>query len=420
MIIGDGPKSGTGFGEELRNIFYRLVQTGLFKVTWFALSEQGYPIDLPDSVFPDLPHKGSKIKIICNRGDPFERGANVFPKHYYKYSPELIFFMGDPYNITSYVDEPYNLKQKMHFPFYMYCTLDGSPVNPDYIDILKKVNVLVCMTEWAQLEYVKACKDLRPAAIHHGVNWNWWSSNDQLKEELREKYKIPKGATLFINYDVNQHRKRLDALLRCWRDFHPETKNAYLLLYTDWNMEKKLGWNLENLIKEYNVPRQTIISPQQLTGMPKFWEVMESPETVREIARLGDIYVSCTSGEGFGKTGLEAMSLRMPVIITDYAASSEVHQKGSILVPCYEGRHGRFRHQDKVRGVEAGIVNEEKFTEAMLYLYNNKEERLMLGKEARRWAREFDYDTKIIPQWINLFNSITPEDIMLKEMVQEE
>jgi len=110
----------------------------------------------------------------------------------------------------------------------------------------------------------------------------------------------------------------------------------------------------------------------------------------------------------------------MPVIITDYAASSEVHQKGSILVPCYEGRHGRFRHQDKIRGVEAGIVNEEKFTEAMLYLYNNKEERLMLGKEARRWAREFDYDTKIIPQWINLFNSITPEDIMLKEMVQEE
>ena len=60
MVIGDSPKSGTGFGEELRNIFYRLVQTGLFKVTWFAISEQGYPIDLPDSVFPDLPHKGAK------------------------------------------------------------------------------------------------------------------------------------------------------------------------------------------------------------------------------------------------------------------------------------------------------------------------------------------------------------------------
>ena len=118
--------------------------------------------------------------------------------------------------------------------------------------------------------------------------------------------------------------------------------------------------------------------------------------------------------------GLEAMSLRIPPIITDYAASSEVHQKGSILVPCYEGRQGRFRHQDRMRGVQAGIVNEEKFVEAMLYLYNNPEERMALGREGRRWAREFDYDTKIIPQWINLFNSISPEDVMLKEMVLEE
>ena len=244
MIIGDGPKSGTGFGEELRNIFYRLVQTGLFKVIWFDISGQGYPIDLPDSVFPDLPHKGATIKVVNNRGDPYARGANVFPKHYHKYHPEIVFFMGDPFNITGYVDEPLNLKQKLHFPFYMYCTLDGSPVNPAYIDILKKVNVLICMTEWAQFEYVKACKDLRPAAIHHGINWNWWSSNSQIKSKLRKKYKIPEEVTLFISWDVNQHRKRLDALLRCWKEFHPETKNALLLLYTDWNMETKLGWDI--------------------------------------------------------------------------------------------------------------------------------------------------------------------------------
>lgn len=416
MVIGDGPKSGTGFGEELRNIFYRLVQTGMFKVTWFALSEQGYPIDLPDSVFPDIPHKGATIKVVCNRGDPFQRGANVFPKHYHKYNPEIIFFMGDPYNISPYIDEPFELKKKLHFPFYMYCTLDGTPVNPDYIGILKQINVLITMTEWAQFEYVKACKDLVPAVIRHGINWNWWSNNKKIKSELRKKYRIPEDVTLFINWDVNQHRKRPDALLRCWRDFHPETKNALLLLYTDWNMEEKLGWNIENLIKEYNVPRQTVISPLQLTGIPKYWEVMESPETIREIARLGDIYVSTTSGEGFGKCGLEAMSLGIPVIITDYAASSEVHQNGSVLVPCYDGRVGKFRYQDKIRGVEGGLVNEEKFTEAMIYLYQNKEERLKLGKGARRWAREFDYDTVIVPQWIKLFNSISPEQVMLKEM----
>jgi len=414
MVIGDGPKSGTGFGEELRHIFYRLAQTGEFEIIWFALSEQGYPIDLPDSVFPDLPHKEAKIKVICNRGDPFARGANVFPKHYMKYRPEIVFFMGDPLNITGYVSEPYNWKDKFHFPFYMYVTLDGTPVNPMYLDNLKKVNVLIAMTEWAQVEYMKS--GLAPAAIHHGVNWNWWSNNKQIKAKLRAKYRIPEDIALFINWEVNQHRKRLDALLRCWRDFHPETKNAKLLLYTDWEMETKLGWNIENLIKEYNVPRETIISPQQLTGTPKFWEVMEPLEAIRDIARLGDIYISTTSGEGFGKCALEAMSLGIPVIITDYSACSEVCAKGSILIPCYEGRTGRFRHQDRIRGVQAGIVNEEKFTEAMVYLYNNAKEREELGKHARKWAREFDYDTKIIPQWLHLFRSVSPEKIMMAEL----
>ncbi|GAJ05323.1 unnamed protein product, partial [marine sediment metagenome] len=68
MVIGDGPTSGTGFGEELRNIFYRLVQTGKFEVTWLALSRIGFPINLPDVVFPDLPYKGATIRVVANKG----------------------------------------------------------------------------------------------------------------------------------------------------------------------------------------------------------------------------------------------------------------------------------------------------------------------------------------------------------------
>ena len=418
MVIGDGPKSGTGFGEEMRNIFYRLVQTGDFKVTWFALTEQGFPIDLPDSVFPDMPHKGATIKVISNRGDPMLRGANTFPKHYLTYNPEIVFFMGDPINIAGYVDEPYFWKDKFHFPFYMYVTLDGLPIHPSWMKFLKKVNILITMTEWAQVEYMK--KGLAPAYIYHGVNWNWWATSKKKKEAIRKKYNIPEECILFINWDVNQHRKRIDALLRCWKEFHPETKNAKLLLYTDWQMDKKLGWNIEDLIEEYEIPRETIISPLELTGKPKFWEVMEPPEVLREIATLGDIYVSTTSGEGFGKCALEALSLGMPVIITDYSACSEVCKKGSILVPTIQigfSKYG-FRWHDRTRAVEGGIVNEEKFTEAMVYLYNNADERKKLGRQARVWAKEFDYDTKIIPQWLHLFSSVSPEKIMMAEMLQ--
>jgi len=41
-------------------------------------------------------------------------------------------------------------------------------------------------------------------------------------------------------------------LIRCWKAFEPETKNAKLLLFIDWRMENRLGWNLYNLLDEYS------------------------------------------------------------------------------------------------------------------------------------------------------------------------
>jgi len=415
MVIGDGPTSGTGFGEELRNVFFRLVQTGEFEITWFSLSDLTFPRMLSDDIFPDIPHKGAKIRVVGNRGDPMAFGANTFPKHYLTYNPDAVFFMGDPTNIAGYIEAPYFWKEKFHFPFYMYVTLDGLPLHPSWTKWLSHVNVLVAMTDWAQMEYVKA--GFQPASIHHGVNWNWWSNNKKTKAKLRAKYGIPEDCTLFVSWDVNQYRKRTDALIRCWRDFHPETKNAKLLLYTDWNLGGSMGWNIEGLISQYKVPRQNIISPIQIQGAPKYWSSAETPEQLKKIVCMGDIMLSTTSGEGFGKTGLEAMAMNLPAIITDYSACSEVHQKGSVLVPTYRGRAGRYRMDDRRRSVEAGVVDEKKFVDAMIYLYENEGERRKLGREARRWSKEFDYDKKIIPQWIKLLGNLDTDLIAAKELL---
>lgn len=416
MGISDSPFSGTGFSEELRNIFYRLVQTGEFRISWYGLQHTGFPINVPDTIFPDLPHKGAMIKLLGTRGNPMSFGADNFLKHFLTENPEMVFFMGDPRNIVGYVDAPYFWKEKYHFPLAMYCTLDGLPIHPSWLNILNKVNVLVAMTEWAQVEFVKI--GLAPAAIHHGIDWySWKPCNTETKTKLRKKYKIPVDATIFVNWDVNQHRKRMDALLRCWSNFKPENKNAKLLLYTQWEEMGMMGFDINSLIEQYKIPRESIISPIDLQNSPKYVDCAETPEKLREIASLGDIFVSTTSGEGFGKCSLEALSLGIPVIITDYSACSEVCQKGSILIPTYEGRKGRFTYPSGIRGVESGLVDEEKFTEAMLELYYNVKERRELGMRAREWAKNFDYDGVIIPQWRNLFNLINPDEILLAELL---
>lgn len=274
------------------------------------------------------------------------------------------------------------------------------------------------MTDWAQNEYRKI--GLSPAMIHHGIATKWWEVDKEKRILLRRQYNIEDDVTVFVNWDIPQHRKRPDALLRCWRDFlkkNPKAK-ALLMLYAPWNMESTLGYNIDGLIQQYKVPRDSIIGPIELQGAPKYWGCPELPERLKTIVQMGDIYPSTTSGEGFGKCGLEAMSMGIVPIITDYAASHEVHQKGSMLVPTYKGRQGRFRLDDKRRSVEAGIVNEKKFVEAMTYLHENEDEREKLSRKAVEWAWKFDYDKVIVPQWKALLEGLDTDLIAAKELLQ--
>lgn len=323
--------------------------------------------------------------------------------------------MGDPRNTRGYLE----YKSKLGFCFVHYCTLDGLPIHPQWLEYLKYVNLLISMTSWARQEFRKIGLD-NVAMIHHGLNWDWWKVTEEEKREARLQLGIPEDSVIFINWDVPQHRKRPDALLRCWKTFIEKgdrKDKCALVLYSDWEMANSLGWNIEDLIKQYNVPRDTVISPIELQGTPKFWQSAESPEQLKSIVKIGDIFCSTTSGEGSGKCSLEALGMGMPVVITDYSACSEVCAKGSILVPCYEGRAGRFRMDDNRRSVEAGVVNEERFVEAMEMLYEDEGERRRLGNEAREWSRTFDYDEVVVPSWKKLLHSLDVEQIMAKELL---
>ena len=413
MVIGDGPFSGTGFGEELRNLFYRFVMSGQFKVSWQSLQHVGYPIDLPSSSFPDLPKKKASIRLYGSYGDQLSYGAEAFVKNYRAINPDIVFFMGDPKNIRPY--EQY--KQRLAFPLVFYVTLDGTPISPAWTDALSLANLNVAMTEWAANEYKKlGCKNI--AWIHHGVNCKWMHTTEEEKIAKKREMGLEDDVVVYTNWDIPQFRKRPDALLRCWKEFVKTHPKAILNLYCDWKMQTSLGFDLDNLIEQYNVPKDSIIDPITLQGTPKLWMSSERPETLKQNVGFGDVYASTTSGEGFGKCGLDAMAMMMAVIITDYSACSEVHQKGSILVPCYEGRAGRYRCDDRRRSVEGGVVNEEKFIEAMAYLYEDENERRRLQREAQRWARQFDYDRVIVPQWKRLLSGIDTDTLAIKELLQ--
>lgn len=406
MVFTDTIFAGTGFSEEARHVMFRLAQMG-HEIFWIGM-HMGFPVDIPDTMFPDIPHKDSKIKLLGYFGDRKSFGASAVLRYSDTYCPDLVWVLGDPQNIAPYIQV-----KRLGFPILFYVTLDGLPISPTWRQLFDIPDINVAITEWAMNEYIKKGFPMH-AFIHHGVNWNFWQVSDIDKQHIKKKYGLHKH-TVFISWDVNQYRKRTDALLRCWRDFKPETKNAKLVLFTDWDCP--IGFNIDEKIEQYDVPRETIISPKQLIGRDKIWECAEEPWLIKEIASLGDIYISTTGGEGFGKTLLEAMTIGMPVIATKTSAVVEVLDKYGILIDPYEGQAGRYALHSSARSCELTVVNEQKFVEAMNYLYQNPNERKEIGEKAREWAKEFDYDTKIMNGWDKILNSFDPNVLMAHKLL---
>lgn len=420
MVTSDWINAGTGFSEEMRNIAFRLAQTGEYDITYVGFQHLGMKLDIEDKTYPDLPHLGTTVRSISGAGPPEAYGAYGVLDAYDEYNPDMVLGIGDPKNFEPLAA----VKRKLGFPLIGYVTLDGTPIHPDFKKGFDGMNVPITMTEWALDEYQKA--GMIPhnvgAYIHHGVAWDWMSPNPTEKKKARNYYGkkcgINDDTVLFIDWNSNQFRKRTDALLRAWRDFRPETKNAKLFILTDWDMSSgasAMGWNLEKLIEQYEIPRETILSPIDVVGKPRKWERAWELVMLRTLFRMGDVFVSATSGEGFGKCFLEAASLGMPTIFPDYAALPEVCAKGSIKVPLYDGEAGYYRGRDSERKVSAGIVNQEKLVEAMTRLYDHKDEREELGTQGRLWARNFDYDTQIIPAWQHVLGRINPDVIRAEE-----
>jgi len=194
-FVGDGLWSGSGFGEQLRNLSYRLAQSGEYEIFYQSLQHLGYPIDVPDTMFPDLPHKGVTIKVLANAPTlPTEYGSYIFPFHYYKYNPDLLYFMGDPKNAMPWK----KVKQDIPIPFIFYTTLDGLPIRPRWLGYFECVDALFGMTEWATYEYMKAGVPIR-GWIHHGINWSYWDTNEAEKYRIRRRYNISDDDVIFIS-----------------------------------------------------------------------------------------------------------------------------------------------------------------------------------------------------------------------------
>jgi glycosyltransferase involved in cell wall biosynthesis len=111
------------------------------------------------------------------------------------------------------------------------------------------------------------------------------------------------------------------------------------------------------------------------------------------LINAADLYVSTTSGEGFGLALAESMACEVPVVVTDWAAEREVVGDGGILVPPLHNSYGEPVRYHSRYGMDWAVPDPKGFVEPVLSLLNRPARRRALGVAGRAHViRSFSWD----------------------------
>ena len=178
---------------------------------------------------------------------------------------------------------------------------------------------------------------------------------NEVRKELRGKYKIPNDAFVFGYVGRINKDKGINELIESFTELQKRYDNICLVLVG--MIDKINPISAENMTEAENNPR--II----LTGnVPS--------DRVYHYMSVFDVLTHPTYREGFGKVLQEAMGMSLPIITTDVPGSSEVVENG-------------------VSGILAKVKNSDDLSEKMELMLNNPDLRENLATAGRNRAEKY-------------------------------
>ena len=148
------------------------------------------------------------------------------------------------------------------------------------------------------------------------------------KSEMRARVGIPQGAfVVFFNFDFASgfSRKNPDGAMRAFAAAFKDDLDAHLVFKTMRSKEapQRVAF-LERLAGELGIADRFTMVHEYLSNSDLFG-----------LTNACDVYLSLHRGEGFGLGVAEAMSLGLPVVVSDSSSTTEFCSVGnSIPVPC--------------------------------------------------------------------------------------
>jgi len=359
------PWHKSGYGKVCYNICSRLKKH--YEVDILGYTHFGTPIE----------YKGLMVYPALNFEDKFATAAlKVWYEHL---KPDIIFQFFDLWVLGG----------RLHtygYPYIAYPPIDCIPVQAPMIEDLKHAVAIFAMTRFAQKQLKEI--GLESCYVPHGVDTGIYKPMNQ--KECRRIFNLPEDAFIFGFVGTNfSERKNIPGLLRAFKKFIDSTKaspeEVKLLLWTYIHKDdlNPFGDELPAYFQQLGITKY-ICYPNEL----QYW-VGLSEEQMSILYNCIDVYVTASSGEGFGLPVLEAMACGKPVIAPNFSSHPELIQEPELLA-----RVAEYQARNRIMSFQA-IVDTSDLAEKMKRLYEEPSLTRLYGQKMREKALEYDWETVI-------------------------
>ena len=333
------------------------------------------------------------VRIYESGNSPFSE--DVVEEHYIHFKADMLLTLKETWC--------FNLLPQLPINYVPHCIIDHEPLSPLITYGLGTTYRNIAITRFGQRMLKNA--GFSSVYLPHGVDCNIFKPIPEHKKECRKLWFLDEDAFVIGIVARNQARKQIGRMLRAFKRFKElnPTVKTQLIMWTNIRPPAQpedtpmgvadVSIDLLPEMVELGIIPYTVIPDAKLIrhGIPDWsGEDYKSGWDMVKLYGTMDVLLNCTGGEGFSLPNVEAQSMGIPVVTTDYAGGAEQVGAG-LTVPWND------YVVINTPGTKYALCDIEKMAEALTKIYNADREKL--AKKARSFALRYDWNNVITTYW---------------------
>jgi len=348
---------------------------------------------------------GPENPNIATEKDLENCGANQVIR---KAQPDIVILLADVWMGDIYTKIPTRDSYKLIWDF----PLDGIPVPNSWMRIIRDADARVVMTKFAENAIKEKDPNINIFRIPRGIDLGLWNKLPYPKNEIKKEV-FPDSIDKFVVGFVSRfhERKRIGRALEGFKKFieRGNHKDCIFYIHADVNdayarQHHKFLVGSDGLINQLGLRGYVGYNPEL-----NFEKGIPTDQLIK-LYNTFDVLVQSSEGEGWCLPLIEAMSVGIPCIATDYTSSRELLEGHGKLAKVKTFHNGIYN-------IKRALVDTDDIANHLEYYYSNPERRMEDGQKAQKFVRQFDW-SRSIRHWIGLIDRTLERKKVSKEKIE--